>query len=61
MYSDYEVECLYLGKPFEDRTIHCDDISSPVVVSKKDIEKVRSAIPLLSMLVDAACPAAKCA
>ena len=61
MYSDYEVECLYLGRPFEERTIHGNDSFSTVAVSEKDIEKVRCAIPLLSMLVDAACPAIKCA
>lgn len=61
MFSDYEVECLYLGRPFEDWTIHGRDNPSPVVVSEKDIERVRSAIPFITLLVDAAGPATKCA
>lgn len=61
MYSDYEVERLCLGGPFEDTTMQCDDKSAPLVVSERDIEKMRSAIPLLYMLVDAACPSMKCA
>jgi len=59
MFSDYEVECLYLGRPFEERTIHSDDFISPPGVSENDIEKVRSAIPLLAVLADAACLAVK--
>jgi len=59
MYSDYEIDCLYLGRPFEEKTIHAEDTISPVRVSENDIEKVRSAIPLLAVLVDAACLAVK--
>ncbi|MEW6555315.1 MAG: hypothetical protein AB1384_13645 [Actinomycetota bacterium] len=25
MYSDHEVECMYLGKPFEERNLHGED------------------------------------
>jgi hypothetical protein len=59
MYSDYEIECLYLSRPFEEKTIHSEDTVFPARVSEKDIEQVRSAIPLLTVLVDAACVAVR--
>ena len=59
MYSDYEIDCLYLGKPFEERNIHSEDAGKAYEVSEVDIDKVRVALPLLNRLVDAACVAVK--
>ena len=60
MYSDYEVTCLYLGKPFEERILHAEGlIPLELTVSERDIENARSTLPLLAQLVEAASSACR--
>ncbi|GEM_PF-5873611 len=60
MYSDHEIECLYLGRPFEDKKIHGEDNEPPGYrVTARDIERVRAALPVINLLVNTACMAVK--
>lgn len=55
MFSEYEVECLYLGKPFEEKVLQLENpVSRLQCVSEEDIERLRSTLPLLSALVESA-------
>jgi len=55
MYSDYEVECMYLGKPFEEKIIHADDLRDRVIpLRNRDETRMLPAHPLISLLAGAA-------
>ena len=50
MYSDYEVECMYLGKPFEERTIEREDpVSTVTPISAVDARCAAATGPLFAM------------
>ena len=50
MYSDYEVECMYLGKPFEERTIKREDpISTVTPISMVDMRCAAAPDPFFTM------------
>lgn len=60
MLSDQEVNCLYLGRPFEEKVLHSVDTRAEErPLSAQDAERILSTLPLLNELIYEACAGAR--